>query len=111
MDCGTWRAGSAGWTKCFAWPGRRAAHRAGFRQARERALAENLFHAPENFRAAHRLAVLRQRPGLRLYPGIAEKLSGTTGRGGKNAPIETANVRIISLLGGGMAINCGEKPV
>ena len=31
------------------------------------------------------LAVLRQRAGLRLHFGIAETLSGATGRGGKNA--------------------------
>ena len=35
-------------------PARRAAHRAGFWQAAERALARDLFHAPEMFRAAHR---------------------------------------------------------
>ena len=47
-----------------------------------------LFHSSEAVRSAHRTAFLRQRLGLRLHFGIAQALSGATGRGGKDARTE-----------------------
>ena len=73
--------------------------------------ARPAFRAPEAVRAADGLAVLWRRLGQRRRTRIAETLSGTAGRGGKDARAETGNCPRIYLLGGAMAIDCGkEKP-